>query len=199
MITFLEGLLEEKRPTRVVLNVAGVGYEVLLSLRTFDRLPASGERCRLLIHDYLREDQHTLYGFSSEEERTMFTLLLGISGIGPKIALSALSGLSVRDIRAAVAGNDVKRLSSVTGIGKKMAERIVVELRHRITAGEILEAVSGTPEAEPEDPRLRDTVLALIALGYKQVEAARMAQRALGGAVPGMSVEDLVRKALMGR
>ena len=99
-----------------------------------------------LIHDHLREDAHQLYGFVTEAERALFEMLLGISGIGPKTALSALSGLSVRDLKAAVVEGDIKRLSSISGIGKKTAERMVVELRHKLGEGEALEAVAGAPE-----------------------------------------------------
>lgn len=196
MITFLEGELVDKQPTRVVLNVHGVGYEVFVPLSTYDRLPPKGGTCRILVHDYLREDIHSLFGFAGDEERKTFLQLLGITGIGPKIALSVLSGLSVREIRAAVTGGDVKRLSSVSGVGKKMAERIVVELRDKLSPGEALEAAAGVAPEAPDDLRLRDTILALIALGYKQADAQKLAQRAVGAARGGGTVEELVRRAL---
>ena len=128
MISFLEGVLEEKQPTRVVLNVGGVGYEVCIPLISYDRLPAAGERCRMLIHDHIREDSRMLFGFFRSEDRDMFEMLLTISGIGPKIALSALSGLNAREIKSAIVEGDIKRLSSISGIGRKMAERMVVEI-----------------------------------------------------------------------
>ena len=196
MITFLEGQLVEKHPTRVVLNVHGVGYEIFVPLSTYDRLPSKGEGCRMLTHDYIREDAHSLFGFVSEDERKTFLQLLGISGIGPKIALSVLSGLSVREIRAAVTGEDVRRLSSVSGVGKKMAERIVVELRDKLSAAEALEAVAGAHPPAPDDLRLRDTILALVALGYRQPDAQKLAHRAVEAAGPGEGVEELVRRAL---
>ena len=172
MITYLEGRVEEKQPTRVVLDVAGIGYEINIPLSSYDRLPSVGSSCRILIHDHVREDEHRLFGFSNDAERSMFRLLLGISGIGPKIALSALSGLSARELTAAVVEGDVKRLSSVSGIGKRMAERIVVELRDKISQGDALEALSGSDE-EAQDVRLRDAVLALVSLGYKQEQASQ--------------------------
>jgi Holliday junction DNA helicase RuvA len=196
MITFLEGELVDKQPTRVVLNVHGVGYEVFVPLSTYDRLPRKGERCRILTHDYLREDVHSLFGFGGEEERKTFGQLLGITGIGPKIALSVLSGLSVREIRAAVTAGDIKRLSSVSGVGKKMAERIVVELRDKLSAGEAMEAAAGSGTETSQDLRLRDTILALVALGYKQPDAQRLAQRAIQAGGPDKGVEELVRRAL---
>ncbi|MDZ4197707.1 MAG: Holliday junction branch migration protein RuvA [Kiritimatiellia bacterium] len=196
MICFLEGGVVEKQPARVVLQVAGVGYEVFIPLSSYDRLPSQGGTCRLLIYDCIREDAHDLYGFATAEERRIFLLLLGVSGIGPKTALNALSGLSPREMTAAIAGNDLKRLSSISGIGRKTAERIVVELRDKITAGEALEAVSGG-EGTPEDSRRRDAVLALIALGYKQIEAIRLVRAAVPEASSSMGVEEIVRLALL--
>ena len=198
MITFLAGTLVEKQPTRVVLDVHGVGYEVYIPLSSFDRLPAESLPCRLLTHDHLREDLHNLYGFVTEGERTLFELLLGISGVGPKTALSALSGLSVRDLKAAVVEGDVKRLSSISGVGKKTAERIVVELRHKLSAGDALEAVAGAAEALPGDLRTRDAMLALIALGYKQADAQQRIRDILPKLKPAATVEDVVRSALAG-
>jgi Holliday junction DNA helicase RuvA len=198
MITFLEGVLVEKKPTRVVLNVHGVGYEVFLPLSSFDRLPAEQQPCRLLIYDCIREDDHRLYGFASAAERKLFELLLGISGIGPKTALSALSGLSVRELKAAVVAGDVKRLSSISGIGKKTAERMVVELRDKLTAGEALEAVAGAAEPTARDLRTRDALLALISLGYKQADAQQRLHSVLPRLKPAATVEEVVRAALAG-
>ena len=187
----------EKAPTRIVMDVSGVGYEVFIPLSSYDRLPGDGQRCRVFTYDHVREDDHHLYGFTSVGERRMFMLLLGVNGIGPKLALSALSGLTVRELTAAVAGGDVKRLSSVSGIGKKTAERIVVELRDRIGAADALEASASEP-LSPADTKMRDAVLALISLGYKRVDAQELVQKVAGGVSPDASVEDLVRKALAG-
>ena len=117
MIAFVEGEIVEKHPTRVIVGVAGIGYEVFIPLSSYDRLPAKGAACRLLTHDYIREDSHQLFGFMSEAEREMFVLLLGTTGIGPKLALSALSSLSVRDIKVAVVERDVKRCIRDAGPG----------------------------------------------------------------------------------
>ncbi|MBU1909844.1 MAG: Holliday junction branch migration protein RuvA [Verrucomicrobia bacterium] len=195
MITFIEGLLVEKDPTRVVVNVQGVGYEIFIPLSSFDRLPAPGETVRLLTYDHVREDTHALYGFLTGEERRLFLMLIDVSGIGPRLALTALSGLSVRDLKAAVAQADIKRLSSISGIGKKTAERMVVELRDKLTAGEAMEAVSRATAGEP-DARLRDAILALLSLGYKQAEAQQRVRDILRDAGAGTTVEELVRKAL---
>jgi len=197
MITFLEGILDEKEPAHVVLNVGGVGYEVVISLNSYDRLPTPGETVRLLIHDHIREDEHRLFGFMTADERRVFTLLLGVSGIGPKIALSALSGMTVREIKVAIKDGDVKRLSSISGIGKKTAERMIIELRDKFGAGEIL-AASTTGQSET-DIKLRDAILALISLGYKRTEAQELVLRVINQPnMAGATVEDIVRKSLTG-
>lgn len=197
MITFLEGVLETKQPGRVVLQVHGVGYELTVSLACYERLPAPGSVVRLLAHEHLREDAHLLFGFLAEEERRMFTRLIGVNGVGPKLAMAVLSGLHLRDLQAAVAQGDVKRLSSITGIGKKTAERLVVELRDKLDAGEALAAAAGAPPGT-DQLRVRDAILALISLGYKQQDAQQKIMAALPGAGPTAGVEELIRRALAG-
>lgn len=197
MITFLDGVVEEKYPTHVVLNVGGVGYEVVIPLSSYDRLPAVRGTCRLLTYDHVREDAHQLFGFMTEGERRMFVLLMTVSGIGPKLALTTLSGLTTRELKAAIAQGDVKRLSSVSGIGKKTAERMVVELKDKLSVGESLEAVTGGALPPEADIKARDAVMALISLGYKRTEAQDMVARVLTGPDgKTLSVEDVVRKAL---
>ena len=197
MITFLDGILVEKSPTRLVLNVGGVGYEVFIPLRSYDRLPAENQPCRILTFDYIREDQHTLFGFMSEAERKMFSLLMGVSGIGPKLAMSALSSLAVRELIAAVAAADVKRLGTISGIGKKTAERMILELKDKFSEGEMLEASAGMPEGMAADQRVRDAVMALIALGYKQADSQKMIMNVMSRLTPEASVEEVVRRALL--
>jgi len=196
MITFLRGELVEKQPTRAVLDVGGVGYEVLIPLSSFDRLPKTGEACRILTVDHVREDSHQLFGFMTETEREMFGLLMGITGIGPKLALSALSGLSVRDLKAAVVEGDIKRISSISGVGNKMAERIVVELRHKLSAGEALEAIAGVDDEGESKTELRDAMLALVALGYKQDDARKMVTKVTGAYPDATDVETIIKHAL---
>jgi Holliday junction DNA helicase RuvA len=197
MITFLEGTLVEKHPTRAVLNVGGVGYEVFIPLSSYDRLPAVNQTCRILTHDHVREDTHVLFGFMSDAERRMFLLLMTISGIGPKLAISALSGLSVRELKRAIIEGDVKRLSSISGIGKKTAERLVVELKDKFDAGEALEAVAGPAETPGDNLKARDAILALIALGYKQEQAGKMVMEVVRRtAGQDLSVEEIIKHAL---
>ena len=195
MISFLHGKLVDALPTLVTVEVHGVGYDVLIPLSSFDKLPAVGGEVRLLTHLVVREDAHVLYGFMSAAERDMFRLLIhNVSGIGPKLALNVLSGMNVVALRGAVAGGDVKALSQISGVGKKTAERIVVELRDKIGAAGTWEASSA--KHSPVDQKLNDAVLALIALGFKQPEAhdaVRGAQTLLG---PQAAVEDLVRACL---
>ena len=198
MITFLEGIIEDKQPTRLVMNVGGVGYEIIISLNSYDRLPAVGGRTRILTYDHIREDDHLLYGFMTEDERGVFTRLLSVSGVGPKTALAVLSGMSVRELKVAIKDADIKRLSSISGIGRKTAERMVVDLRDKFGAGEILEAAAG-PGATESDVRLRDAVLALVSLGYKRAEAQELVLKASADPASARAdVETLVRKALAG-
>ena len=197
MITFLHGRLVEALPTQVTVEVHGVGYEVLIPLSSFDKLPAPGGDVRLLTHLAIREDAHVLYGFLSAPERDLFRLLINtVSGIGTKIALNVLSGMNVAALRGAVANGDVKALAQISGVGKKTAERIVVELRDKIGAAGAWEAASAARALSAEDKKLNDTVLALLALGFKPAEAheaARAAQAVLGAQA---GVEELVRASL---
>jgi len=196
MITFLDGELTEKDPARIVIACGGVGYEVFIPLSSYDQLPPPGARCRMLTWLCVREDAHILYGFATEAERNLFLLLMDVSGIGPRTALAALSGMSARELKAAIVGGDVKRISSISGIGRKTAERIIVELKDKISDAEALEAVAGAPDATPEDLRTRDAMLALIALGFKQTDARDAVRKVLASAPAEAKVEDLVRRVL---
>jgi Holliday junction DNA helicase RuvA len=200
MIGFLHGKLIEAQPTHVVIDVQGVGYEVSIPLSSYDRLPAPGQGVKILTHLAVREDAHVLYGFMSAGERDLFRLLINtVSGIGPKIALSVLSGMSVTAFRGAVASSDVKALSQIPGIGKKTAERIVVELRDKVGAAGAWEASSAQRGLSIEEQKINDAVLALMALEFKQAEAhdaVRAALAVLGGDA---TVETLVRACLKRR
>jgi Holliday junction DNA helicase RuvA len=197
MISFLRGTLAEALPTQVTVEVNGIGYEVLIPLSSYTKLPQPGQEVKLLTHLAIREDAHTLYGFVTSSERELFRLLINtVSGIGPKIALNILSGINVAAFRGAVANGDVKTLSQISGVGKKTAERIVVELKDKVGPGAAWEAVSAQRAVSVEDQKVNDAVLALMALGFKQIEAhdtVRKAQSTLG---PQASLEELVRACL---
>jgi Holliday junction DNA helicase RuvA len=197
MISFLRGKLVEALPTQVTVEVNGLGYDVLIPLSSYDKLPQPGQEVKLLTHLTVREDAHILYGFMSTGERQLFRLLINtVSGIGPKIALNILSGVSVTAFRGAVANSDVKALAQISGVGKKTAERIVVELKDKVGAAGAWEAASAQRALSVEDQKINDAVLALMALGFKQVEAhdsVRKAQSNLGATA---TVEDLVRACL---
>jgi Holliday junction DNA helicase RuvA len=191
--------LEEKEPTRVVVNVNGVGYQASIPLSSYDRLPAAGGRVRLLTVPVVREDAHLLFGFMTEEERSAFGLLTSVNGIGPKLGLAVLSGLSVRDLKAAVASGDVKRLSGISGIGRKTAERLILEMRDKLGKGDLLESLTGGGTPGPKDAKLRDVLLALISLGHKQADAQRMVREIAAEIAPDMTLEEILRKVLSGR
>ncbi|HAL92610.1 MAG TPA: Holliday junction branch migration protein RuvA [Verrucomicrobia bacterium] len=199
MIVFLDGILDEKEPTRVVVNVNGVGYEAAIPLSSYDRLPAAGQRLRLLTVPVVREDAHLLFGFMSGEERGLFLLLTSVNGIGPKLGLAVLSGLSARDLKAAVAQGDVKRLSGISGVGKKTAERIILEMRDKLGKGDLMEALAGGDVPGPKQAKLRDALLALISLGHKQADAQRMVKDIAPQITPETPLEDILRKVLSGR
>jgi Holliday junction DNA helicase RuvA len=198
MITFLRGKLVEALPTQIAVDVGGVGYELLIPLSSFDKLPARGNDITILTHLSIREDAHVLYGFMSAAERDMFRLLVNaVSGIGPKTALNILSGINISALRTAVATGDVKSLSQISGVGKKTAERIVVELKDKLGKAIALEP-GGTARValSADDQKFNDAVAALAALGFKLVdahEAVRGAQALLGAEA---GVEQLVRAAL---
>ena len=185
MIGRICGTLAAKQPPQVLVDVNGVGYEIDVPMSTFYNLPAIGEKVGLLTHLAIREDAHLLYGFGSEIERAAFRELLKVSGIGAKTALSVLSGLSVNDLSAAIAAQEIGRIVKVPGIGKKTAERLLLELTGKpVFAG----AIAGTGPATVSD----DVRQALLALGYSEREATD-AMRQLPADLP---VSDAIRQAL---
>ena len=185
MIGRLSGVLLEKNPPQVLVDVQGLGYEVDVPMRTFYNLPANGEKVTLLTHFIVREDGQFLYGFASEAERFAFRQLIKISGIGARMALAVLSGLSVSDLAQAIARQEVGRLVKVPGIGKKTAERLLLELK-----GKLAEALPAASQAVEDSQH--DILNALLALGYNDREAA-LAMKSLP---PGVSTSDGIRQAL---
>lgn len=198
MIAFVQGKLVEALPTQVVVDVHGVGYELLIPLSSFDKLPAAGGEVKLLTHLAIREDAHTLYGFATPAERDLFRLLINfVSGIGPKIALNILSGINVQAFRATVAAADVKALSQISGVGKKTAERIVVELKDKLGAVPPGVLAAGASAQLPVgDQKLADATAALQALGFKPNDAGDAIRAAAALLGPQAGVEALVRTAL---
>jgi Holliday junction DNA helicase RuvA len=182
----IQGELIEKNPPQIVVVCAGVGYEIDVPMSTFYHLPRTGENVALLTHQVVREDAHLLFGFLTAQERAAFRQLLKISGVGPKVALSVLSGLSVEDLAAAVAAADAARLTKVPGVGKKTAERLVLELRDRLPMA--VTQVRGGGAA----PAASDVTNALLGLGYNEREATA-AVKQLPADLP---LTDAIRQAL---
>ena len=196
MITFLEGKLVSALPTQATVDVNGVGYEVFIPLSSYDKLPPVGQPIRILTHLAVREDAHILYGFMSAAERDLFRLLVNnVSGIGPKLALAVLSGMSVTNFKTAVVNSDTGGISKISGLGKKTAERIVLELKDKLGVAAAWEAATAAHAPTPEQEQANEAVLALIALGYKQVDAHK-AVRDLQMRGETKSAEELVKLAL---
>ncbi|MDR2016230.1 MAG: Holliday junction branch migration protein RuvA [Burkholderiales bacterium] len=187
MIGRLSGTLLEKNPPQILLDVQGVGYEVLVPMSTFYNLPEHGATITLLTHLIVREDAHTLYGFASERERHAFRALTKVTGIGARTALAVLSGLSTDELAQAVAAQEVGWLTRVPGIGKKTAERILLELK-----GKLAVAIGGSGAATGTHAGTLDVINALLALGYSEKEA-HAATRELPADI---DVADGIRKAL---
>jgi Holliday junction DNA helicase RuvA len=192
MIGRLRGTLVSKQPPSLLIEVGGVGYEVDAPMSTIYDLPGTGKEVILLTHYAVKEDGVALYGFLREAERAMFRNLLKVSGIGAKIALAVLSGVATDELSRLVHAGDVVALTKIPGIGKKTAERMVVELRDRVDAVGVRLPVSTLGEAAPADP-VGEATVALQQLGYKPVEASRLVQKA---AAEGDSAEAIIRKAL---
>lgn len=193
MIALVAGEVYVRRPDHVVIETAsGVGYRLAVSAETLRQVPAAGESVSLLTHLVVREDALSLFGFATEEERDLFLLLIGVQGVGPKMAQAVLSGGSPRELIASVAAGDVKRLTAVPGIGKRTAERIIVELREKVgTASDIVTDAAGEITASrADDPRTlaRD---GLVELGFSHEEAEALLRDAVGE-----TPEDLLQQAL---
>lgn len=188
MIGFLSGKIISIKPTQLILDLNGVGYQVFISISTFEKI-SGNSAASLFIHTHVREDALTLYGFYTEQEKEMFEMLISISGIGPKVALSILSGISVDDLSDAILRGDVDRLISIPGVGKKTAERIVLELKSKVSSFES-EFISKS------DYSIRQQAIsALTTLGYNQKNSEKIV-RDLLSANPSLSLEDIIKKSL---
>jgi Holliday junction DNA helicase RuvA len=198
MIGFLRGKLVHKAPPFLVLDVQGVGYEVEAPMTTFYDLPAINEEIKLHTHLVVREDAHILFGFSAEAERTLFRTLIKVNGVGPKLALTILSGQSAEEFHRCIQDNDTQTLVRLPGVGKKTAERLVIEMRDRLPglADSGMTSTGTTDAAIPSigNPR-QEAVSALCSLGYKPLDASKMVQNI---SAEGKSCEDIIRLALQG-
>jgi Holliday junction DNA helicase RuvA len=193
MIGSVRGRIVSKAPPQLTVEVGGLGYELEAPMSTFFLLPSLGEEVRLLTHLVVREDAHILYAFGTDEERRLFRSLIKVSGVGPKIALALLSGINVEAFALCVKNQDIAALTRVPGIGRKTAERLVVEMRDRLgpPADSALTATASAPGPNPQ----AEAFGALVALGYRPIEATRL----LKAAGPGThSTEELIRRALQG-
>lgn len=184
MIGRLSGIVLEKRPDRAVVDASGVGYELLIPLGTFASLPGIGERASLHVHTHVREDALVLFGFTTAEEKALFERLITVSGIGPKLALAVLSGLPLPELVGAIAAQNVTRLSTIPGVGKKLAERLGLELKDKVSG--ILSSSSSTVFGVPTvlGGFLDDAVGALVNLGYRKPQAEAAVKAASDGAGP---------------
>ena len=190
MISFLEGRLLQRGPEEVVVEVNGVGYGVQVPLSTFYHLPEVGERVRLLIHTHMREESLSLFGFLTERERRLFRMMIGVSGVGPKMALTVLSGISPEELERSLTEGDVATLVRIPGIGRRTAERMVIELR-----GRLLPLPQEDRLPPPQQEVLQDALSALINLGYRRPLAEKVLRELLRQH-PSLSLEDLLREAL---
>lgn len=189
MIGLIHGRIAAKMPPQLLVDVGGVGYEIEAPMSTFFLLPAVGEEVRLLTHLVVREDAQLLYGFSTEEERRLFRNLLKVSGIGPKIALALLSGISVEGFAHCIQNQDVSALTKVPGIGRKIAERLLIEMRDRLNGAQSLPGATTVPVGTSAEA---EAFGALVALGYKPAEATRLLKTVEGTA----TTEEMIRRAL---
>jgi Holliday junction DNA helicase RuvA len=189
MIAYLRGQLIQKSPSQVTIDTGGVGYCATIPLSTYFRLGENGDPVELFIHTHLTDNSLALYGFSTREEREIFLKLIGISGIGPKLAMNVLSGIEPGDLEEAIRKSDVARISMVPGIGKKTALRIAMELQDKIEKKEKLLAVKGSKEKE-------DLVSALLNLGFRRKEVERVVDETISGSAGNTGFEKLLRESL---
>ena len=194
MIGLLRGQLVKRDPAHVIVEVNGVGYRVFVPLSTYYRLPDEGIEVLLHTVTYLREDALHLYGFITERERALFDLLRGVTGIGPRLAINILSGITAEELAAAIGRADLVRLSAIPGVGRKTSERIVLELKEKILP--LLEQAVAAPEGDRSEEVLQDVVSALLNLGYNRSAASKAAAKALHTVDGDQDFEMVIRQAL---
>ncbi len=192
MIAHIRGRILSKQPGTVIVDCAGVGYQLTISVPTFSGLPETGQEVSLFVHTHVREDQLALFGFLSPEEKHLFEKLISVSGIGPKLAVTVLSGMSAPDLVAAIRGNDLTRLTKIPGVGKKTAERVVLELKDKLE--EFTTAAAPVAKPAAATPLEEDVLSALVNLGYQRAAAERALQSL--GPANGRGFEQLFRAAM---
>lgn len=195
MYNYLSGILAEKFPTQVTLDVNGIGFQLVVPLSTSQKLPQAGQKVKLLTHHVVREDAQLLFGFATEEERSLFRLLLTISGIGPKSAITVLSGLGIGELKRAIVNGSIPTLTSISGIGKKTAERIIIELREKV----VVEGRSDEPSEHLslEKELMQDSLRALVSLGYTKQNAKTAIEKVMNSkSSDEWTPESLIRESL---
>jgi holliday junction DNA helicase RuvA len=193
MIGYLKGILAEKKPNSLLLDVNGVGYLVNIPVSTFLELPEEGSTLALFIYTHVREDLLALYGFRTMREKLLFEKLISVSGIGPKVAISFLSGMSSDELIPAIQNQDIGKLSTIPGVGRKTAERVSLELREKIP-----QLMSESAQVAAEKPMREDLISALVNLGYQQALAERIVKHVLDKSKSDASFEELLKSALHG-
>ncbi len=194
MIAYIRGTLVEKEPTRVVVEAMGVGYELLISLSTYGKLPRIGGEVKLVTAHIVREDDEILFGFAEADEKEFFLKLISVSGVGPKIAIAILSGSSIDSLALAITSGDAKRLAAIKGVGKKTAEKICVELRDKVSAYAVKGAIDGAAK-----PFIADACAALRSLGFNEETASKMVAEVIAKHPTLDDIEQLIRLALSSR
>ena len=188
MIGYLKGKIILSKPTHLILDVNGVGYAVNISINTFEKI-SNKTNVQLFIHTNVKEDSITLYGFYTEYEKEMFELLISISGIGPKLALSLLSGIEANDLKDAIGIGDISRIVAIPGIGRKTAERLILELKGKVSS------ISESPESEKDRGVKQEAISALTTLGYNFATAEKAVRQILSSS-PSITIEELIKKSL---
>ncbi len=196
MIEFLHGRLASKQPTRLVINIGGLGFGVDVSLRTSEKMGAVGESVELLTHLHVREEALDLYGFHDGLEKALFLKLLSVSGVGPKLALRILSAVTPQQLAGFILNGDVRSLTGLKGVGKKTAEVLIASLRNSVAKLDLPSEGAVSPGIAADNPPVRDAVLALISLGVKEVQAQEAVQRAAQKLGDGADTSSLIAQAL---
>lgn len=194
MISYVRGILVEKTPARIIVESGGVGYEILIPLSSFDTIGEVGSEVRVYTHFHVREDSHTLFGFATPEERKLFQMLISVSGIGPRSALTILSGVSVEDFCEAIAGEQVDFLTAISGVGRKTAQRLIVELKSRIAEERVRIGVGGRRVGA--HTLISEAVQALVSLGFPRASARKAVEKCISESDRELDVEELIRGAL---